>query len=358
MGMDSGSFSYLSFPLKMIKLLQSFNIRPICVFDGMHLNAKAVTERCRVEQKLKNKKKGEQLDKQGNHEEAKRHFGKAMQISSKMIDLFIEILQKLNIELIISPYEADAQISYLCKSGLADFGVSEDSDIVVFGCPVLVSKLQPSGDCSVVKINDLWDKEESKKIKDKSLSELCKFDHNVFIRICVMAGCDYLPSMERMGLKTGIKHFTKHKTFKGIMNHLKSHKKFKDRIPPNYEDAVEKVHDLFLYQTIYDPIANTCKPLNPLPPNYEPDQVFLGEYIESDKLDKYVKGHLNKYTLEDREMFDPDIKRIKMDMEGNDINLQTFYYLHQKYDFSKKKENPEDDEDKKIDDGHKGTKIV
>ena len=31
----------------MIKLLQTYNIKPICVFDGLHLKAKAVTEKNR-----------------------------------------------------------------------------------------------------------------------------------------------------------------------------------------------------------------------------------------------------------------------------------------------------------------------
>jgi exonuclease-1 len=133
----------------------------------MHLNAKSALEHGRVEEKLKNRKKGEQLDKQGNHEEAKRYFGKSMIITSKMINLFIDILEKLGIEVIVAPYEADAEISYLCRSGIADFGVSEDSDIVVFGCPMLVSKLQPSGDCSVIKFDDLWDKQIIDATKDK-----------------------------------------------------------------------------------------------------------------------------------------------------------------------------------------------
>jgi len=154
----------------------------------MHLNAKSATEYGRIEEKMRNRKKAEQFDKQGNHEEAKKYFGKSMVISSKMINLFIDILHKLDIELIISPYEADAQISYLCKSGIADFGVSEDSDIVVFGCPTLVSKLQPSGDCSVIRINELWDKTLNKKYSDNGISELQKLNHNTFITICTMAG--------------------------------------------------------------------------------------------------------------------------------------------------------------------------
>jgi exonuclease-1 len=64
-----------------------------------------------------------------------------------MIDLLVDILHSLDIEVLVSPYEADAQISYLVMNGRADFGVSEDSDLFVFGCPRLMVKLKPTGDC-------------------------------------------------------------------------------------------------------------------------------------------------------------------------------------------------------------------
>jgi exonuclease 1 len=343
-GKNWGTFSYLSFPLKMIKLLQSFNIKPIWVFDGRPLMAKSATEFGRMEEKKRNKAKAEQLDKQGDHEEAKRYFGKSMVISSKMINLFIDILHKLNIKLIVAPYEADAQISYLWKAGVADFGVSEDSDIVVFGWPILATKLQPTGDWSVIRINEIWDKTLNKNIKDKSIKELSSLSHNTFITIWIMAGWDYLPSMERMGLKTGIKNFAKHRTLNNLKGFLQSHKKFKERIPKNYFESVNKVHDLFMYQTVYDPITFKCKHLNDLPPNVEVDQEFLGAIIDEENLPKYVKGLLNKYTMEKREIYNPDVKRIQSDMKSNDITLNTFYYLNKDFDFTKKdSETPEEE---------------
>ena len=320
------SFNYLSFPLKMIKILQSFNIKPIWVFDGLHLNAKWATENGRREEKIRNKHKGELLDIQGNHEEAKKFFGKSMVISSKMINLFIEILHKLDIEVIIAPYEADAQISYLCKEGIADFGVSEDSDIVVFGWPTLVCKLQPSGDWSVIRINEIWEKSFKTKWKDKGLLELAQFNHEVFVFVWIMSGCDYLPSIERMGLKTSIKNFVKYKNFKSIMSNLSSHHTFKGKIPKNYVETVLKVRDLFLYQTVYDPITYKCRPLNDIPEGTVVDQNFLGKYIDEDKLPKYVRGWLDKYTFEPREVLDPDVQRIKNAMRDNDITTGTFYY--------------------------------
>ena len=35
---------------------------------------------------------------------------------------------------IMAPYEADAQISFLMKKGHVDLVISEDSDILAFGC--------------------------------------------------------------------------------------------------------------------------------------------------------------------------------------------------------------------------------
>jgi 5'-3' exonuclease len=34
----------------------------------------------------------------------------------------------------MSPYEADAQITYLVNGGYADFAVSEDSDLLAYQC--------------------------------------------------------------------------------------------------------------------------------------------------------------------------------------------------------------------------------
>ena len=38
------------------------------------------------------------------------------------------------VKYIVSPYESDAQIAHLLSSGEADFALTEDSDLLVFGC--------------------------------------------------------------------------------------------------------------------------------------------------------------------------------------------------------------------------------
>ena len=38
------------------------------------------------------------------------------------------------VDCIVAPYEADAQLAYLNKIGIADVIITEDSDLVLFGC--------------------------------------------------------------------------------------------------------------------------------------------------------------------------------------------------------------------------------
>ena len=46
----------------------------------------------------------------------------------------------MNVPVIVAPYEADAQITYLVKSGVVDFAITEDSDLLPFGCQVRVGE--------------------------------------------------------------------------------------------------------------------------------------------------------------------------------------------------------------------------
>lgn len=62
-----------------------------------------------------------------------------------------------------------------------------------------------------------------------------------------MAGCEYLPNIERIGLKMCLKHFDKHKSFEDVMKFLRTNKATKDRIPEKYEQTAEKVVELFKY---------------------------------------------------------------------------------------------------------------
>ena len=47
---------------------------------------------------------------------------------------YVQALRRKGIEFVVAPFEADAQIAYLCQKGYCDLAITEDSDLIAFGC--------------------------------------------------------------------------------------------------------------------------------------------------------------------------------------------------------------------------------
>lgn len=46
----------------------------------------------------------------------------------------LEVLRKKSIDYVVAPFEADAELAFLCKNNHIDAVVAEDSDLLAFGC--------------------------------------------------------------------------------------------------------------------------------------------------------------------------------------------------------------------------------
>ena len=61
-------------------------------------------------------------------------------IEEMLCELFLILLFYMQVCLtekvryIVSPYESDAQIAFLVLNGYADFALTEDSDLLAYGC--------------------------------------------------------------------------------------------------------------------------------------------------------------------------------------------------------------------------------
>ena len=56
-----------------------------------------------------------------------------------------------------------------------------------------------------------------------------------------MGGCEYMKSIDRVGLKVLLKNLEKSKTCEQMIKDLKAMKAFKDRVPDNYFETLKKV---------------------------------------------------------------------------------------------------------------------
>ena len=249
---------YLNYPLKMISLLLSFDIKCICVFDGKILKAKQKEITNRNLYKETSKKLAEKLEKEGKEEESKKIFNRTLKTKSRMINSLIEILKKLNQKVIISPYESDAEISYLYKEKKIDFAITEDSDLIPYGVKKIVFKLDPNGNCEYLDL-------EKKYINYPNY--ICKFLLNIpklkLIQFCVMLGCDYLPQIKGFGCKSAFKIFSFCDSIDDVVYFLKNSGKyqFENNDDNNYIIKAKNACAVFLYQTIYDIDKKILRPL-------------------------------------------------------------------------------------------------
>jgi exonuclease-1 len=62
-----------------------------------------------------------------------------------------QALQAENVAYVVAPYEADAQMAYLEKAGFVHGIITEDSDLLVFGCKRVIFKLDSNGDCICIR---------------------------------------------------------------------------------------------------------------------------------------------------------------------------------------------------------------
>lgn len=91
------NLGYMGVPFKMLKLLLSYDIKPICIFDGRPHEGKIECEKKRSIDKAKNKELATKFEKDGNSLEARKYNTRALFVKSKQIDLLIEILDLMNI---------------------------------------------------------------------------------------------------------------------------------------------------------------------------------------------------------------------------------------------------------------------
>lgn len=269
-----------------VRLLQHHGVVPYIVFDGDYLPSKAITEKDRAKKREDSKKLGLQLQRAGKVSQAYLELQKAIDVTPEMARQFIEELKKAGIQYVVAPYEADAQLVYLERQGIISAILSDDSDLLVFGAKCLLTKLEQYGDCIEINKSDFC------ACKEVSLTG---FSDVEFRQMAILSGCDYLKSINGMGLKTAHRLVRKHKTVEKVVRMLQFDGKFS--VPKNYLEEFRQADRTFLHQWVFCPNNNKLvlhtEPFEPLDPATMP---YIGAYVAPDIAQKIARGDLNPIT--------------------------------------------------------------
>ena len=147
---------FTRFFMKMVNVLLSHKIRPVIVFDGSKIPMKAAENEVRKTRRDAASAEAQSLLDKGVSTHDKRvraKFVEAIKVTDEMIQAVVQVLRKAGIEYIIAPYEADAQLAFLCRASFVKAVITEDSDLLVYGCPKIIFKLNHLGDGQEIDIS-------------------------------------------------------------------------------------------------------------------------------------------------------------------------------------------------------------
>ena len=277
---------YIDFCMNRVRMLIHFGITPYLIFDGDNLPSKAGTEKDRRERRKEGKRLGLEMLKVGKTSQAQLELQKAVDVTPDMARAFIEELKASNVQYIVAPYEADSQMVYLEKKGIIDGILSEDSDLLVFGAKCLITKLDKYGDCVEVNRNHFT------ACREISLVGWSDAD---FRRMAILSGCDYLPGIGGLGLKTAHRMLRKHKTIDRLVKAAQFDGKLK--VPAGFMADFDQAEKTFLYQWVFCPIEERLVNLTPLADGIDiADMPYLGEEVAADLAVGVAKGDLYPRT--------------------------------------------------------------
>ncbi|CAJ0847439.1 2605_t:CDS:10 [Entrophospora sp. SA101] len=245
---------HVDFCLTRVKMLQKFKVRPLLVFDGGYLPAKEFTEKKREMLRLEYRKLGEECIKKGKVLEAKEYFLRSFDITPEIAHQLILALRNAKVDYVVAPYEADAQLAYLEKKKKISAIITEDSDLLVFGCNKVIYKLDQYGNGVEISRDKFGDVEEL---------NLLGWTDKQFRQMAMLAGCDYLPSIAGMGIKSAYKYLRMYKSVEKVIDFLKLDGK--SEIPPDYINNFKRAETAFLYQRVFDIDSQSLVTLNPIP---------------------------------------------------------------------------------------------
>ncbi|KAG5518137.1 hypothetical protein PMAC_003323 [Pneumocystis sp. 'macacae'] len=292
---------YVDYAMHRVKMLKHYGIKMFIVFDGGYLPSKSETENQRGKRRAESKAKGLEFLAQNKRRLAMEQFQKCINVTPEMAYEFIKVLRLVlqlselteykalkreNIDYIVAPYEADAQLAYLEKQGKIDAILTEDSDLLVFGCKCILLKLDQYGECIEIK------REKFPQVKEIDLSGWT--DEN-FRHMAILSGCDYLASIRGIGLKTAYRLLKKYKTIDQLLRALKL--EYTLKIPSDYETQFNLANLTFMHQRVYC-LNKRCvvmwnEPEVPLNDNIDK---IVGPDIPLDILQGLIRGEINPIT--------------------------------------------------------------
>ncbi|KAJ1854198.1 hypothetical protein LPJ57_007440, partial [Coemansia sp. RSA 486] len=214
-------------------------------------------------------------------------FTRSIEVTPEMAKEVIKELEKEGFDYLVAPFEADAQLAYLESKGLISAAISEDSDLIVFGCKNIIFKLDQYGQATIF---------DQKLMDQVRAVDVSGWSQQKLRHMCILSGCDYIASVPGVGLKKAHRYVARSPSLLMAVELMRVDRL---QVPDDYEEQVTKAELTFMYQRVYDPVNKRLDHVGMLG-NDAPDtkeMLFLGDMHEPKVAQDIAMGRIDPITL-------------------------------------------------------------
>ncbi|KAG8181765.1 hypothetical protein JTE90_018072 [Oedothorax gibbosus] len=221
---------------RTIRMIEN-GIKPVYVFDGKPPQMKSSELEKRKERREEAQKNLEKAEEEGVAEDVNKFSRRLVKVTKQHNDDCKELLKLMGVPYVEAPCEAEAQCASLVKAGKVYATATEDMDSLTFGSNILLRHMTFS---------------EARKmpIKEFHLNRVLEelgLNHEEFIDLCILLGCDYCESIKGIGPKKAIEYIKNNKSIEKIIEKMD---KSKYKVPEDW--MFKEARELFKQPDVAD----------------------------------------------------------------------------------------------------------
>lgn len=137
-----------------------------------------------------------------------------------------QLFDVLQIPYTKAPGEAENYAAHLCKYGIVDAVLSEDTDVLAYGAPIFLTKIDTHED-TVVEINYA------------QILECTGMTSETFTDLCIMCECDYNSNIPLIGYEKSYALLKEHTSIENVLQHLRTVTKADKKTPKYPEESFD-----------------------------------------------------------------------------------------------------------------------
>lgn len=221
----------------------------------------------------------------------------ANQVTFDMRKLVIDYCKKENIDYLVAPYEAHAQLAYLSIQNLYDFILSDDMNLILFGASKVIVSLELSEKTCLLYERD---KLHLGLELDTNMEDV---HFEKFRWTILLSGCHYLHPPDKTIVFSKAKQYIFHKKYEkydhymDVIPKLTAHmaeRRYLGLITNDYLIQFGLALECIKYHLVYDPRSHRLKPCNKYPRGHiSTDYPHAGRRIQRKELAAIIAGCMN-----------------------------------------------------------------